>query len=82
METSMSLLDELARRVDCEILSDLRYLDRQGRGQLARAVEALSPDGVPLSQWNDALCYLTGEPPQGSCEEAQARLLAWLGRDC
>lgn len=77
-QTSVSLLDELAERMDCGYLSDLRYLDPEGRARLAEQLEPLSAGAYPLAQWNDGLEYLAGEPPCPDARQAKAALLAAL----
>ena len=44
-QTALSLLDELARRIGCTYLSDLRFLDAPGRQALARTLADI-PDGA------------------------------------
>ena len=74
------LLEYLAGRCHCVYLSDLRFLNEAQRRRLAREVEAVSADAVPLREWNDALEYLTGRPPEQTAEEARARLSDCLAR--
>lgn len=61
------LLDDLARRVGCDVLSDLhcpRY-----RAALQRAVRQIPPERYGAAQWREALDYLLfpsfsgGRPP-------------------
>lgn len=78
MNTQFSLLDYLAQRVGCPFLSDLRYLDRQRRVRLLQALRSVSPEDAPLEEWNDALTYLTGAPPEGTVQAARTQLLALL----
>ena len=74
------LLEYLAGRCHCVYLSDLRFLNEAQRRRLAREVEAVSADAVSLREWNDALEYLTGRPPEQTAEEARARLSDCLAR--
>lgn len=75
---TLPLLDELAQRMGCEYLSDLRFLDALGRQALACALKALLPRYAGLQEWNDALAYLTGEPPQSTACAARALLVERL----
>ena len=45
---------------------------------MCRALEKLPADGCSLSQWNDALSYLTDLPPQDTAEATRAALLEFL----
>lgn len=78
MNLQLSLLDYLAQRTGCLFLSDLRDLDRQRRGILLQTLRSVSPEDVPLKEWNDALTYLTGALPEGTVQAARAQLLALL----
>ena len=72
---TLPLLDELARRMGCEYLSDLRFLDALARQALGCALKALPSRYASLREWNDALAYLSGEPPEPTAADARARLL-------
>lgn len=78
MHEKMSLLDVMAAQMGCEYLSDLRYLDSGQRAALAEKLGELAPKASDLRDWNDALEYLTGQPPQSSTEQARAALIAGL----
>lgn len=56
---TLPLLDELAQRMGCEYLSDLRFLDALGRHALGCALNAFPSRYAGLWEWNDALAYLT-----------------------
>lgn len=73
-----TLLDTLADRMGCVFLSDLRFLPEEKRGRLAREVGSILPHQAPVSEWNDALSYLTGAGPEPTAEVARARLSALL----
>ena len=77
---AVPLLEYLAGRCHCAYLSDLRFLNEAQRRRLAREVEAVSADAVPLREWNDALDYLAQAPPEQTAEEARARLSGCLAR--
>ena len=73
-----TLLDILAGEVRCEFLSDLRYLSAPDRRRLARKVRETPAGAVSLREWNDALDYLAGAPPERAPEEAKGRLAELL----
>ena len=75
---TLPLLDELARQMGCEYLSDLRFLDALARQALGCALKALPSRYASLREWNDALAYLTGEPPQSTADAARALLVERL----
>lgn len=79
-QAALSLLDELARRIGCTYLSDLRFLDAPGRQALARTLADIPAGAAGLREWNDALVYLSGEPPESTAADARARLLERLAR--
>lgn len=76
----MGLLERCTEEVGCTYLSDLRYLDTEERFRLAGAVEQIPPGEYSLTEWNDALDYLTGGAPAPSTGEAKQRLLLGLTR--
>ena len=80
MTLDVPLLDTLSMKAGCEYLSDLCYLDAWQRGRLARVLERISAHSADLKEWNDALLYLSREPPQGTAEAARARLIQVLSR--
>ncbi|MFR1802367.1 MAG: hypothetical protein ACLSWS_10015 [Faecalispora jeddahensis] len=55
----MGLLDTLAEKMQCEYLSDLRYLPRPNM-VLQCALAELSLEEFPESEWLDAALYLCG----------------------
>ena len=77
---TLPLIDILAYRMGVEYLSDLRYLDPDGRERLAEAVAGIPTGAAPLGDWNDALVYLTGAGVEDTPETARAQLLRFLGR--
>lgn len=56
------------------MLSELHQANRLERGRLARALEEVAPEDVPLRDWNDALDYLTGAPAEPTAA-ARIRLI-------
>lgn len=69
------LLEILARRMGCAYLSDLKYLDTSGRAVLAGLVRGTGAGQALREEWNDALSYLTGQPPQPDAGTARRALL-------
>ena len=78
MIQSCSLLDLLAVQMRCTYLSDLRFLSNMQRRHLARMVDAVVPLDEDLWEWNDALEYLSGLPPQKTAIEAKTALVKAL----
>lgn len=60
------------------MLSELHQANRLERGRLARALEEVAPEDVPLRDWNDALDYLTGAPAEPTAAAARIRLIEGL----
>lgn len=78
MNRQISLLEFLACRAGCSLLSELREPDWLLRGALLHTLEGLPPDAAPLEEWNDALHYLTGMAPETTSSVARAQLIALL----
>ena len=78
MNMELSLLDILAVRMACVNLSDLRFLSDWEQARLSRIVEAIPACTATPRDWNDTLCYLTGEQPQSTQEDARNRLILFL----
>lgn len=74
----LSLLDVLAYKAGCSVLSDLRYIDDSQRLALVCTLKKLSAEAVPLCQWNAALDYLAGAGPCPSAEQARTELIGRL----
>ena len=73
-----SFLEMLFDQMNCEYLSDLRFLSRLQRQKLARMVECVPAEDVALCEWNDALFYLLDASPEQSSAAAKRRLLESL----
>lgn len=73
-----TLLELLMRRANCDYLSDLRFLDGERRGRLARYLADIPWQAGSLAEWNEALRYLLAEPPQETEESARNCLIAGL----
>lgn len=78
MMVEQSLLDLLAIQMKCEYLSDLRFLTQEQRQYLAHKLECLTPREENIRDWNDALVYLTGVPPENTAQTAKERLVSLL----
>ena len=74
-EKRKSLLDLLAESAGCAFLSDLRNVNSDQQGRLAKKLESILPEAYPFSVWNDALRYLTGAPEEVTSEAARAQLI-------
>lgn len=71
-------LDILAVRMGCMYLSDLKFLQPWERVQLAQVLTNVLPDEISLFEWNDALEYLTREPPRQTRQAAKEQLVTSL----
>lgn len=80
MATKLPLLDYLSFQMKCEYLSELRFLSRPGRLQLAKIINQLPLEEHSLAEWNEALCYLAEYPPEKTAQIARDRLLQALSR--
>ena len=76
MNIRVSLLEFLACRAGCPLLSQLREPDWLVRSTLLHTLEGLPPEAAPLEEWNDALHYLTGMAPETTSSVARAQLIA------
>ena len=75
MTAEQSLLDLLSIQMGCMYLSDLRFLSPEQRRYLAQSLERLTPRKEDIREWNDALDYLTGAPPEKTAQAARERLI-------
>ena len=78
MMVEQSLLDLLAIQMGCMYLPDLRFLSPEQRRYLAQKLDRLTPREADIWDWNDALDYLTGAPPESTARAAKARLVQLL----
>lgn len=78
MTVKQSLLDLLSIQMECRYLSDLRFLPSKQRRRLAQKLEQLTPREEDVREWNDALVYLTGAPPQNTAQAAKEQLVQLL----
>lgn len=73
-----SLMDLLAEKAGCEVISDLRYLSPKGQKRLARGLILVGSAEFSLREWNAALDYVVRAPPEQSADQARARLIECL----
>lgn len=78
MTVEQFLLDLLSIQMKCEYLSDLRFLSPKQRRYLAQRLDRLTPREEDIQDWNDALNYLTGAPPESTAQAAKAKLVQEL----
>lgn len=76
----VSLLEIMQARMNCEYLSDLHQLSDVDRKRLSREWEKIRPEDASLREWNDALAYLSNNPPEQSAEAARERLIQSLSQ--
>ena len=82
MTAGQSLLDLLSIQMSCMYLSDLRFLPPEQRRYLAQRLDRLTPRQEDIREWNDALEYLTGAPPEDTARAAKDRLVHLLSQPC
>ena len=82
MTAEQSLLDLLSIQMGCMYLSDLRFLSPEQRRYLAQRLDRLAPRQEDIREWNDALNYLTGAPPEDTARAAKDRLVHLLSQPC
>ena len=82
MTMEQSLLDLLSIQMGCMYLSDLRFLSLERRRYLAQRLDRLTPRETDIREWNDALDYLTGAPPEDTAQAAKERLVHLLSQPC
>ena len=80
MRVQMSFLEYLSYRSRSDALSELHSLNILERRRVIRAIESVPVDEIPLEEWNDALSYLVGQPPETSIPAARERLISCLKR--
>lgn len=78
MTVEQSLLDLMSIQMGCMYLSDLRFLSPEQRRYLAQKLDCLTPRQEDIREWNDALDYLTGAPPEETAQAAKEQLVKLL----
>ena len=76
----LSLLDHAAAFMNCQYLSDLRYLSPYQRCVLAAHLERIDAEQHSPFEWNDALEYLSGRDAEDTASMAKEKLLQALRR--
>ena len=77
-----SLPDLLSVQMGCRYLSDLRFLSPEQRCRLAQKLGALPAREDKVRDWNAALAYLSGAPPEKSAQAAKEHLIQSLLCSC
>lgn len=80
MMIKQTLLDALSGQAGCTYLSDLHSLNDWQRLRLARGLERIPADAAGLQEWNDALEYLSGDPPQETAQAAREQMIHALSQ--
>ena len=75
---STGLLDDAAAFMECQYLSDLRFLSPYQRCVLAAYLERREAERHSLFEWNDALEYLSGCNAEDTVSAAKEKLLQTL----
>jgi len=72
--TTRMLLQDLADRIGCDYISDLKYLPEPDLIKVC--IKELQADQYPVSEWNQALLYLTQDKLEfTSGEEAKQYII-------
>lgn len=73
----LSLIDELAERLECNYVSDLHQ--KKLAGKLNAVLADIGTESYAPEMWNDALHYITGQKESyETAEEARQALTQWL----
>ena len=75
---NLHLLEFLSIQTRCLYLSDLRSLSPSQRKGLLLKIESIEPKDEDIREWNEALEYLAGAPPENTAELARKRLMEYL----
>lgn len=81
--SSVSLLEDLAEKIGCDCLSDLRLMQKKWLSKLRSGLEEIKEDDYSVANWNEAITYITGIQSIdsiGICETAKAKeyMIQWL----
>ncbi len=79
-DRSASLMETLAKKAGCTMLSDLCFLAPFEKQLVAKRIKLISNDAFSLREWNDALHYLAHEPSAATSQEARMCLIAYLNQ--
>ena len=72
------LLHILSAMMECEYISDLKFLSSSQRSVLCEKLKELPLREEDIKDWNDTLEYLTGALPQPTVESAREKLIQFL----
>ncbi len=78
IESGVSLVDFLAKEVDCVYVSDLTAMTAHQQKHLVTVLEKLPPEAASEAEWADALTYIEKIPAQDNAAEDRNRLLSAL----
>lgn len=81
--SSVSLLEDLAEKIGCDCLSDLRLMQDKWLPRLKRELVDIDEEAYSLSNWNEVITYITGNQlidSMGINETAKAKdyMIQWL----
>lgn len=63
LDQSMPLMEILAEKTGCTVLSDWCYLSPKRQKQIARRSAFIPGVGFSLQEWNNTLHYIVRPPP-------------------
>ena len=80
---SVSLLEDLAEKIGCDCLSDLRLMQEKWLPRLKAELENIDGEEYSLSNWNEVILYITGSQSidsMGINEASKAKdyMIQWL----
>lgn len=76
---ALPLLEFMQHRAGCLCLSDLQSIADWLRSRPVREWKQIPP-AAGLREWNGALAYLSGAPPEETAQAARERLIHVLSR--
>ena len=68
MKIEIPLIEWVAMEMNCEYVSDLRWLDARQRETLAAKLSKIAVSDCTRREWEDLCEYLTGSKPEGAAE--------------
>ncbi len=80
MAFDLPLLHILASLMECEYISDLKFLSPVRRRKLCQKLRELPLREEDIKEWNDALEYFTGNLPEKTAESARKKIIQFLDR--
>ena len=81
--SSVSLLEDLAEKIGCDCLSDLRLMQEKWLPRLKAELENIDEEEQSLSNWNEVILYITGSQSIDSmvineASKAKDYMIQWL----